>query len=299
MTRGLAMLILYVALKHDYGLPAHGPGFEHHNFFDSLRGMGHDILYYDFMTAMRVRGRDEMNRRLLEVAKSERPRLMFTCLFTDQFDGPVIRAISERGETVTLNWFCDDHWRFDNFSRHWAPCFNWVVTTSQEALDKYRAIGYTGVIKSQWACNHWLYRRLDLPLAHDVTFVGQPHGNRRDVLRKLRRAGFNVRAWGSGWKAGRISQEEMIRVFNQSRINLNLSNAFTARSPLLSRLNQWMSKLVRRGQTQMPAVAPPQQIKGATSRCRVAADSCFRESRRTSRTTIGRARKSPVFRRTT
>ena len=30
---------------------------------------------------------------------------------------------------------------------------------------------------------------------------------------------------GQGWETGRISQEEMIRTFNQSRINLNLSNA--------------------------------------------------------------------------
>jgi len=33
--------------------------------------------------------------------------------------------------------------------------------------------------------------------------------------------------WGSGWKSGRLSQEAMIRVFNESRINLNLSNAST------------------------------------------------------------------------
>jgi spore maturation protein CgeB len=41
----------------------------------------------------------------------------------------------------------------------------------------------------------------------------------------LRDQGIDVLAWGSGWPAGRVKQEDMIRIFNQSRINLNLSNA--------------------------------------------------------------------------
>jgi len=56
-------------------------------------------------------------------------------------------------------------------------------------------------------------------MKYDVSFVGQPHGNRRQVISALRKAGINVYVWGGGWESGRLSQEEMIRVFNQSRIN--------------------------------------------------------------------------------
>jgi len=42
----------------------------------------------------------------------------------------------------------------------------------------------SGKIKPTWeipkACNHFTYQKLDLPLEYDVTFVGQPYGNRRD-----------------------------------------------------------------------------------------------------------------------
>jgi len=62
-----------------------------------------------------------MNRRLLEVARSEKPVLLFSLLFQDEFEKRTIRAVSESGETQTLNWFCDDHWRFDSYSRYWAP----------------------------------------------------------------------------------------------------------------------------------------------------------------------------------
>lgn len=218
------MRILYAAMKYDYGKPEQGFSFEHYNFYHSLLHMGHDIVYFDYMTLMQQYGRDRMNRRLKEVVQSEKPDLLFMVLFTDQFDPVVLRDLTET-QLPTVNWFCDDHWRFDNYSHEWAPCFSWVVTTAASALPKYANLGYRNVIKSQWGCNDVLYRKMDVPLKHDVSFVGQPHGNRRQVIHALRKAGINVHAWGGGWESGRLSQEEMILVFNQSRINLNLSNA--------------------------------------------------------------------------
>ncbi|MDH4185750.1 MAG: glycosyltransferase [Nitrospira sp.] len=219
------MRILYVAMKYDYGRPDQGLSFEHCNFYDSLLRMGHDILYFDFMTLFKEHGKESMNRLLAEVARVERPDLIFSVLFKDELDPTRLREVSDRYGVATLNWFCDDHWRFDNYSCRWAPCFTWIVTTAASALPKYAALGYRNVIKSQWACNHSSYRKMDLPLRYDVTFVGQPHGNRQQMIQSLRHAGISVRVWGRGWESGRISQDEMIRVFNQSRINLNLANA--------------------------------------------------------------------------
>lgn len=224
------MRILYVAMKYDYGRPNQGLSFEHYNFYDCLLQMGHDIVYFDFMTLMQEHGRTWMNNRLMEVAKTEKPDLMFTVLFTDEFDASVLRNVTEDLGVVTINWFCDDHWRFERYSRLWAPCFRWVVTTAESALPKYAQIGYHNVIKSQWACNTFLYRRMSLPLEYDVTFIGQPYGQRRKVIEQLRHAGVSVRAWGQGWDSGRVSQDEMIRIFNTSRINLNLTAAYGAHS---------------------------------------------------------------------
>jgi spore maturation protein CgeB len=221
------MRILYVAMKYDYGEQSRGYGFEHYNFFDALHHMGHDLLYFDFASLLQQRGHAAMNRRLREVVRTEKPDLLFCVLFRDELDRRIMRGISESGDTVTVNWFCDDHWRFDGFSRHWAPCFNRVVTTAASALPRYAQCGFHHVINSQWACNHYLYRKLDLPLAYDITFVGRPHGNRRAIITALRDAGIQVQTFGPGWENGRVDQEQMIAIFNQSRINLNLANAST------------------------------------------------------------------------
>ena len=219
------MKILYVGMKYDYGDPARGLSFEHCNLYQPLVAMGHDVVAFDFMSLYQQRGRREMNRALLETVRTEEPDLMFTVLFEDELDPATVDVISHETPTVTLNWFCDDHWRFETFSSRWAPHFNWVVTTATSAVPKYERIGYRHAIKSQWGCNDFTYRKLDLPLVYDVSFVGQPHGNRRQVIEAIRAAGIEVYARGHGWEAGRLSQDEMIGIFNQSRINLNLPNA--------------------------------------------------------------------------
>lgn len=217
------MRILYVVHKYDYGQPERGFCYEHFNFYESLVAMGHDVVYFDFPTLARQLGRRGMNRRLLDVVRLERPDLMFTVAWGNDLDHATVRKISQETDTVTLNWFCDDHWKFNGFSRYWAPCFNAVVTTAQCTLGRYDRMGYRNVIKSQWACNHLRYHKLGLPLQHDVTFVGMPHGIRRSAVATLRDAGIRVGVWGAGWPSGRLSQAQMIQVFNQSRIVLNFS----------------------------------------------------------------------------
>jgi spore maturation protein CgeB len=108
------------------------------------------------------------------------------------------------------------------------------------------------VIKSQWACNHYSYRKHPLPLKYDVTFVGQPHGNRRQLIERLRKGGIDVRVWGTGWETGRLSQEEMIHVFNQSRINLNLSNSVVKISTAAERAKEQGRRLVSNGLGMFP-----------------------------------------------
>jgi spore maturation protein CgeB len=217
--------ILYVAVAHDYGQPELGPSFEETNFRSALEGMGHELVRFDFTERERAVGRSAMNGELVRLAGSTRPDLAFFVLFREELSPETIRAVGHEGGAPTMNWFADDHWRFDSFSRHYAPAFDWVVTTDHEAVSRYRAIGHDRVILSQWACNRYAYGKVTSELEHDVTFVGQAHGSRGETMAELQRSGIRVECWGRGWPAGRLGHEEMVRVFSSSRINLNLSNA--------------------------------------------------------------------------
>lgn len=218
------MRVLFCALRWDYKERARGDSFEYTNFWDTLQRLdGVEAEFFPFDQHEADLGRDKMNRMLLERVEESSPDLVFFFFFTDEFDPEVVAKISSI--TTTVNWFADDQWRFQHFSRHWAPYLTWVATTYKPAAEGYRRLGHKGVIETQWACNHFMYRPIDPPRDLDLTFIGQPHGTRPEIIKALRSSGLRVDTWGLGWEQGRLSQPEMIRVFSRSKINLNLSNA--------------------------------------------------------------------------
>jgi spore maturation protein CgeB len=251
------MRILYVAMTDDYGDPARGLSFEHTNFYTALTGMGHEVVQFDFMRRKAAVGKRRMNAELIARAEEVQPDVSFFVLFTDEIAPRTLEEIAKRTGAPTINWFADDHWRFENFTRHYAPSLIWSVTTDADSIGKYRAIGCENVIRSQWASNRYAYSKVTDELEHDVTFVGQPHGDRREVIERLGAAGHKVECWGFGWPAGRLDHEEMVRVFSSSRINLNLSNS----SEPDKRLRARIYRLVKRIEEGGPR---PSQIKGRT-----------------------------------
>jgi spore maturation protein CgeB len=251
------MRILYVATRYEYGDPRLGPSFEEMNFRSALEGMGHELVAFDFLARARERGRARMNDELLGIAAAGVFDLAFFFLHEDQIAVRTIERLGRLG-IPTMNWFADDHWRFESFSRHYAPALTWSITTDPDAVPRYRAAGIKSVILSQWACNRYAYDRVATTLEYDVTFVGQPHGDRREVTASIRDAGFDLRCWGAGWDAGRLAHDDMVRVFGASRINLNLANSSTLRPTLRMRLGALAR--ARRIDTR----PRPPQIKGRT-----------------------------------
>jgi len=222
------MNVLYVGKQYAGGSQENGHSYEHNNFYQCLVQMGLEVCYFDAVQQQRRRGTAWVSRRLTEVVKSIKPDLMFAVVTNDELDPRAVREITTSGVTRTVNWFCDDHHRFDKFSRHWAPCFDLVVTTAHSVLPKYAAAGITNVLASQWACNPFLQRKLELPLKYDLTFIGTLHGNRRALIQALRSRGLRVHVWGPNTPRGPLSDPQLVEVLNQTRINLNFSGASVA-----------------------------------------------------------------------
>ena len=220
--------IAYLAPRWDYGDPRRGFSFEEVTFRGALEGAGHDVHPYDFVSRFQKVGRDAMNAELERFVCDIEPDFAMFVLFKDEIRPETIRRLTDAG-IRTFNWFCDDHWRFDDFSRHYAPAFSLVATTHPESVPRYHASGYDHVVLSQWACNRYAFDRQGREPEYDVTFVGQRYGDRPKIVDAIRKGGFNIRCFGFGWDEGRIDPEEMVRVFETSRINLNLSNSWTGK----------------------------------------------------------------------
>ncbi len=62
----------------------------------------------------------------------------------------------------------------------------------------------------------------ELEKIHDVCFVGGRYGVRERIVNSLRRAGICVSTYGNGWEEGRISTNDVPRLFAQSKIVLGV-----------------------------------------------------------------------------
>jgi len=216
------MKILLVCMEYDYGDPSRGHSYEYYNFYQSLKDLGHEVTLFDYMTEIKSLGKAEMNRKLFNLVQSSRPDLSMFSLYTDQFYPATIKKMGDY--TRTLCFFHDDTWRVE-FSQFWANHFDFFTTPDVYGERKYASNGMLNAIYFPFGCNEKLYRKIKIQKKYDVSFVGAWHPYREWLVKRLRKAGFSVQTAGHRWPGGMLTLEQMITLFNESRINLNMSNS--------------------------------------------------------------------------
>ena len=235
------MKILLNAMKYDYGDPKRGFSFEYETFHKTMVDSGYEVFLFDFMTICKEKGKEEMNKLLLEAVEKEKPDMVFTILYADEFLPATLRKIrDDHGRSIA--WMCDDKWRWNDFGGKICKNFNYTVTTDPDSIWKYESIGYKGAILSQWACSPQIHKKLDIKKDIDVSFIGLANPWRRYVIKFLAKKGINVECFGHGWGNGRVDQKKMIEIFNRSKINLNLSNASKSDFRYLTHVNLQLDK---------------------------------------------------------
>ncbi|WP_374334974.1 glycosyltransferase [Leeia sp.] len=209
-------------MLHSYGDPRREYSYEYFNFFLTLQAMGHEVELFDYMGEIRATGKEAMNHKLLEKVKQWQPDVSIFSLYTDQFDPATIESLKQHSKTFCF--FHDDTWRVE-YSQYWAGKFDFFSSPDLHAATKYRELGLENCIYFPFGCNKDVFKKTATEKKYDVSFVGGWHSYRDWLIRKLRRAGIKVHAFGHGWPAGEVAQDKMVDIFNASRINLNLSNS--------------------------------------------------------------------------
>ena len=219
--------IFYVAPKYDRGDPLRGLSFEHINFYDTFCRLDkgtHNVVYFASDIAIKSLGKEKTGQQLLAAVLEKKPDICFFSMIDDELSPETIRSITNTGHT-TLGWFSDDPWRFDNYSKYYAPSFSWVSTTDESALPKYKKIGVTNAVYIPCAANDAIFKLMDVLKDVDVSFIGSRTAQRYRIIKELKRNGINIVVRGSGWTDGRISAEEVVNIICRSKISLNFNQS--------------------------------------------------------------------------
>jgi spore maturation protein CgeB len=228
------MKILYVGLLYNYGKPDEGYSYEHFNLEAGFKDCADkemfnvDCLYPDDCA--------DLQKTAIELVIDGNYDAIFHVAFNEHFDFPEAAAnLALKRDIPIIQWDCDSSWRFQNWIAPRKDRVNYFVTTHSATIDWYKRLGMN-VIRSQWGGSPY-YHPQELPKVYDVSFVGQKHGRmpdgkffRAEVVDAIMNAGVSINLFGNYWDGydnwhGYLTDfHEMIRVFDQSKICLNISN---------------------------------------------------------------------------
>ena len=177
--------------------------------------------------------RDSMNKAMLEAfhkANSEEPVDIVVGYLTGYgCDPEILREMGKAG-AVIFNFSWDDKLGFNGrmLGGRWtgpaalAQAVDLNLTNAPESCIKYFAEGGLAMFWPE-AAHPDIHKPYDLSFKYDVSFVGGKYGWRPRFISRLQKMGVNIACFGNGWENGPLSDEEMVKLYSRSRINLGFA----------------------------------------------------------------------------
>jgi hypothetical protein len=188
---------------------------------------------FDDSAADWVARRDEMNRAMVEAfeqANREQPVDAVVGYLSGHNTSPETIYQMARGGAAIFNFCWDDKLFFPGRKvggRYTSPAaiahaVDLNLTNAPGSCVKYAVHGGLAMF---WpgAAHPNVHRPYDLPFEYDVSFVGARYGWRPRFVEQLAKQGIGVECFGNGWPNGPLSDEEMVKLYSRSRINLGFA----------------------------------------------------------------------------
>lgn len=177
-----------------------------------------------------LKQRDAMNAVMLETfykAHKEKPIDAVVGYLSGYTISPDVLGKMAKTGTVIYNFCWDDklYFRGKIIGGRWtgqaalASTVDLNLTNAPDSCVKYLVEGGLAMLCTAVA-HPEIYKPYDVPFEFDVSFVGGKYGWRTRFIEILRRLGVHVICFGSGWEYGPLSNEEMVKLYSRSRINI-------------------------------------------------------------------------------
>jgi len=187
------------------------------NFYLPLLELGHNVTLFDSS----IQGNDDLKVLINKV----KPDLLFCVMTGSSYyckDEPweTIEEETRKGNITTFNWFCDDSWRFDSFSKNVCNFFTYCSTPEKSFVKKYKDIGYSNILYSTWHANKNLYS-IDRMKKFPVSFIGRVDSFRKPYIDFLETIGIKTN------NPKNVCFEDLVDCYSGSLAGLNFSKNST------------------------------------------------------------------------
>lgn len=185
----------------------------YYNFYVAMAELGYTMEFYDTV--------NPVEPDFDKVVERFKPTLVFSILTGNQQVTPhepikSIKNLTRSGMVKTFNWFCDDTWRYETFSKPVCRMFSHCSTPEPHMVARYYEDGYENIHLGNWHVNESVIS-LGANNQFDVGFVGGFNNQRVSGLKALQQSGVNI---------GNIqgaTHEDMLLLYCNSKIGVNFS----------------------------------------------------------------------------
>lgn len=184
--------------------------YPYQNWYHPLKKISNEMIIFDPRENYFKYGKEKMNSDFIELIHNEKPDFVFLTMIHDEFFLETLEKVKEASpKTKLINFFSDDEWRFDNYSKYFAPFIDFCITSYPKAYKKAQKLGLKNFYLMPYSCNTERCFKLQEKKIYDLGFIGQPTPERVKMLVSLVKRGLPVSIWGKGWT--NISEFEIIK----------------------------------------------------------------------------------------
>ncbi len=229
---------------------------------DALKELGHQVEIFDappFLEAYKTLSRLKISQARLNSLEQSFVQLISQAIYAlaESFEPDLVLAMAQaplnrnilrkfqQDKVKTAMWFMEDYKVFQ-YWQSLAPFYDYFFVIQQEEfLTKLGEIGVKNAYYLPMAASPSFHKKVELSgeeqnyYGADLAFMGAGYPNRRIAFRSLIK--YNFKIWGSDWdndlllkkylqnSGKRISPEESIKIYNTTKINLNLHSSLNSK----------------------------------------------------------------------
>lgn len=167
----------------------------------------------------------KLQNHIEQIVADNSIKIIFVFHYVDNYELSPEFYNSLRSQCRLVFWMFDDEILLQAYSKFYVQTSDAVITTDFFGRAFYESIGIPTILYySSYSKNDYYPKGLEK--IYDVSFVGvvsETKADRTQYIRFLQDNGINVSLFGLGTENGVVTFEEMVDIFNKSKINLNFT----------------------------------------------------------------------------
>ena len=202
-------------------------------FYLPLKKLFGKAILFDPRKIRHLEGSEKMNELFFSLIDKEKPNYVFTNVRRDEQTIETMEKIREISPNTKIIAFSgDDDKDFEPLKRYQALFVDCTFVAQPNYLKNYYKDGVKNVFM-QAGTNLDIHKPIkNVKKIYDVTFIGKPSKPRVEIVKLLIDNKISIKLFGSSWENypefkefcfGPLKADEMIKLVNQSKINLAFS----------------------------------------------------------------------------